>query len=211
MGALSLFESAIDTASRVLWESAPKYDGKPVTLNKPFRTPGESKKFAVFTMGPDGDVVKVRFGDPDMEIRRDNPDRRRAFRSRHSCDDDKPKKWEPRYWSCKTWEAGTTVSDLLDEDRAMGLMPYTPVSDKDHVGAARMFAFVVGCEPRKTDSPAKVMADAIATMRKRKWSQRQWKYLGDLLKTIHDMGLEFDTRSLGPKLLAHRYFAWASG
>ena len=48
------------------------YRGKKVTLNKPVRTPGESKKFKVFVK--DGNKVKiVRFGDPNMKIRKSNP------------------------------------------------------------------------------------------------------------------------------------------
>jgi len=51
------------------------YRGKKVTLNKPVRTPGESKKFKVFVK--DGNKVKiVRFGDPNMKIRKSNPSAR---------------------------------------------------------------------------------------------------------------------------------------
>jgi len=49
-----------------------------------------------------GNVVKVNFGDPNMEIKRDDPKRRKAFRSRHNCDNAGPK-WKARYWSCKMW------------------------------------------------------------------------------------------------------------
>ncbi len=38
------------------------------TLNKPFRTPGGPKKFSVYTKNEKGNVVKVNFGDPIMEI-----------------------------------------------------------------------------------------------------------------------------------------------
>ena len=44
----------------------------------------------------------VKFGDPNMEIKRDDPDRRRSFRARHKCDTAKDKT-TPRYWSCKFW------------------------------------------------------------------------------------------------------------
>ena len=54
--------------------SAAEYQGRKVTLNKPFRTPGANKKFGVYTMGPNGNVVLVRFGDPNMEIKRDDPE-----------------------------------------------------------------------------------------------------------------------------------------
>ena len=52
--------------------TAAEYQGRKVTLNKPFRTPGASKKFGVYTTNEKGNVVLVRFGDPNMEIRRDD-------------------------------------------------------------------------------------------------------------------------------------------
>ena len=76
------------------------YQGKTVTLNKPVR--GGSKKFYVYTKNEKGNVVKVSFGDPNMEIKADNPARRRSFRARHNCDNPGPK-WKARYWSCKKW------------------------------------------------------------------------------------------------------------
>jgi len=77
-----------------------EYQGKTVTLNKPVR--GGSKKFYVYTKNEKGNVVKVSFGDPNMEIKRDDPARRRSFRARHNCDNPGPK-WKARYWSCKKW------------------------------------------------------------------------------------------------------------
>ena len=73
-------------------------------LNKPFRTPKASKKFAVYVKNPKTKNVNiVRFGDPNMEIRRDNPKRLKSFRARHKCDTDPPNKLTARYWSCKKW------------------------------------------------------------------------------------------------------------
>ena len=73
------------------------------TLNKPFRLKGGKKKFGVYVKNPKtGNVVMVKFGDPNMEIKRDDPDRRRSFRARHKCDTAKDKT-TPRYWSCKMW------------------------------------------------------------------------------------------------------------
>ena len=83
-------------------EEASEYQGKKVTLNKPFYTPDGPKKSAVYVNGPKGDVVIVRFGDPNMEIKRDDPERRKSFRARHNCDNPGPK-WKARYWSCKAW------------------------------------------------------------------------------------------------------------
>ena len=87
-----------------------EYQGEKVTLNKPRRIQGGNKKFEVFVQ--DGDKVKrVAFGDPNMEIRRDDPKARANFRSRHSCDTKKDKT-TAGYWSCRMWEGGTSVSEL---------------------------------------------------------------------------------------------------
>jgi len=80
-----------------------EYQGRKVTLNKPFRTPDGPKKFAVYTKNGSGKVVIVRFGDPNMEIKRDNPARRKSFRARHKCDTAPGPKWKARYWSCRMW------------------------------------------------------------------------------------------------------------
>lgn len=80
-----------------------EYEGKKVELDKPFRTPGESKKFAVYVKSDKGNVIMVRFGDPDMEIKRDDPERRKSFRARHHCDVAKDKT-TPNYWSCRMWD-----------------------------------------------------------------------------------------------------------
>lgn len=60
-------------------------------LNKPFRTPNGPKKFSVYTKNDKGNVVKVNFGDPNMEIKRDDPARRKSYRARHGCDKDRGK------------------------------------------------------------------------------------------------------------------------
>jgi len=74
-------------------------------LNKPFRTPGGPKKFAVYVKDPkSGNIKIVRFGDPNMEIKRDDPERKKAFRARHNCDQKKDKT-TPGYWSCRMWSS----------------------------------------------------------------------------------------------------------
>jgi hypothetical protein len=85
-------------------------------LNKPFRTPGGPKKFSVYVKNDKGNIVKVNFGDPNMEIKRDNPDRRKNFRARHNCDNPGPK-WKARYWSCKMWSS-KPVSALASENES---------------------------------------------------------------------------------------------
>lgn len=87
-----------------------EYQGKEVTLNKP--TKGDSKKFKVYVKDPSsGNVKKVNFGDPNMEIKRDDPERRKSFRARHNCSDKKDKT-KAGYWSCKMWSK-TPVSKIV--------------------------------------------------------------------------------------------------
>jgi uncharacterized beta-barrel protein YwiB (DUF1934 family) len=70
--------------------------------NKPKRTPNKSKKFAV--LAKDGDEVKlIRYGDPNMRIKKQFPKRRKSFRARMKCDSNPPNKLSARYWSCKAW------------------------------------------------------------------------------------------------------------
>jgi len=81
---------------------ASEYQGRKVTLNKPFRTPDGPKKSSVYVKNEKGNVVKVNFGDPNMEIKKDIPARRKSFRARMRCDSPGPK-WKARYWACKSW------------------------------------------------------------------------------------------------------------
>ena len=70
-------------------------------FNKPKRTPNAKKKFAV--LARQGEQVKlVRFGDPNMKIKKNIPERRASFRARHKCATAKDK-LTPRYWSCSKW------------------------------------------------------------------------------------------------------------
>lgn len=73
--------------------------------------PGDVKKFKVFVRNKRGNVVKVNFGDPNMEIKRDDPARRRNFRARHNCATANDRT-TPRYWSCRMWSS-KSVSSIL--------------------------------------------------------------------------------------------------
>lgn len=89
------------------------------TLNKPFRLPsGSKKKFGVYVKNPKtGNTVMVKFGDPNMEIKRDDPNARKNFRARHKCDTAKDKT-SARYWSCKMWSK-KSVSEITASDSDM--------------------------------------------------------------------------------------------
>jgi hypothetical protein len=69
--------------------------------NKPKATPGASKKSAVLAK-EGGRVRLVRFGDPNMTIKKHIPANRKSFRARHGCDNP-GSKLKARYWSCKAW------------------------------------------------------------------------------------------------------------
>lgn len=104
-----IIEMIINVCNRQPLSEA-EYQGRDVQLNKPMK--GDVKKYKVYVKNPKtGNVVKVNFGDPNMEIKRDDPDRRKAFRDRHNCSDKKDKT-SAGYWSCKFW-SNKKVSDLV--------------------------------------------------------------------------------------------------
>ena len=79
------------------------YKGKKVKLNKPFRTPGKSKKSAVYVRNPKtGNVIVVRFGDTKLSIKKNQPARKRSFMARHKCSTAR-NRTSARYWSCRAW------------------------------------------------------------------------------------------------------------
>lgn len=73
--------------------------GKQVKLNKPFRTPGGPKKFAVYVKTPGGNVKKVTFGYPGLRVRNANKKAAKSFRARHKCDQKKDRT-TAGYWAC---------------------------------------------------------------------------------------------------------------
>lgn len=77
-----------------------EYQGRKVPLGKPMQ--GDVAKSKVYVKKPDGKVVKVNFGDKNMTIKKNNPERRKSFRARHRCENPGPR-WKARYWSCRAW------------------------------------------------------------------------------------------------------------
>lgn len=71
--------------------------------NRPKRTPGKSKKFAV--LAKEGDEIKlIRFGDPDMTIKKDKPKRKKSYCARSGGIKGKDSKLSANYWSRKQWD-----------------------------------------------------------------------------------------------------------
>lgn len=104
------YEDEYGTVENVNLNEA-EYQGKNVELGKPMQ--GDVKKFKVYVKNAKGNVVKINFGDPNMEIKRDDPERRKSFRARHKCSDAKDRT-TPKYWSCKMWSK-TPVSKILNK------------------------------------------------------------------------------------------------
>jgi hypothetical protein len=85
-----------------------KYRGREVKLNKPFRTPSKSKKFGVYVKDKStGNVKVVRFGDPNMRIKKNIPARQRSFLARMGGvlkEVKGQKTLSPAYWSIRAWK-----------------------------------------------------------------------------------------------------------
>ena len=89
------------------------YKGKKVKLNKPFRTTGGSKKFAVYVKNRNtGRVQIVRFGAKGMSIKKNIPARQRSFMARFRPILAKvkgQKNLSPAYWAVQSWKKGFKV------------------------------------------------------------------------------------------------------
>jgi hypothetical protein len=110
-------------------------DKEKKTLNKPFRTSDGPKKFSVYVKNEKGNVVKVNFGDPNMEIKRDDPARRKSFRARHGCDKNPGPKWKAKYWSCRQWRSSAPVEgSVATESEANKGLWYNIQKKKERMG-----------------------------------------------------------------------------
>lgn len=101
----------LNTLEAVVIKSLPnrldeaEYQGRTVQLGKPTR--GDVRKYKVFVKDPKtGNIKKVNFGDPNMEIKRDDPERRKSFRARHGCGTPRASdRTKAAYWSCRMWSS----------------------------------------------------------------------------------------------------------
>jgi len=96
----AVFDKFFNASGKDNLELEAKYQGREVPLGKPMQ--GDVKKSKVYVKNPQGNVVKVNFGDKKMKIKKSNPKRRRSFRARHNCANPGPRH-KARYWSCRAW------------------------------------------------------------------------------------------------------------
>lgn len=78
------------------------YNGVTVTATKRRPSTRSDKKY-MRTVTRDGKDYLVHYGDPNMEMQRDIPERRQAFLDRHSCSTKKDP-LAPGYWACLDWQ-----------------------------------------------------------------------------------------------------------
>lgn len=111
IGVLDQFELNLEEIQESVIAEA-KYKGREVKLGKPMK--GDVKKYKVYVKDPKtGNVKKVNFGDPNMQIRRDNPKARKSFRARHGCGTPRASnRTKAAYWSCRMWSK-KPVSKIL--------------------------------------------------------------------------------------------------
>lgn len=88
------------------------YNGVTVTATGRRTSTRDDKKY-MRTVTMDGKDYLVHYGDPNMPMRRNNPDARANFLSRHSCSTKKDP-LSPGFWACLDWDRtdeGTTVNE----------------------------------------------------------------------------------------------------
>jgi len=92
-------DAPIEVEEDLLMEA--KHRGRNVTLNRPVRTPGGPKKYAVYVKSKSGKIKKVTFGDPNLRVRGLSAARRKSFAARHRCSQKKDRT-TAGYWSCRS-------------------------------------------------------------------------------------------------------------
>ena len=156
-------------------EEAAETSGKKVKLNKIMR--GDVKKYKVYVKNDKGNVVKVNFGDPNMEIKRDDPARRRNFRARHNCDNPGPR-WKARYWACKTWSK-QSVTSMLREDTDL-------LEAENKAKDPKKWSSCISQAKKKFDVYPSAYANAWASkcykQKKGKWKKVAENYAAEILK-----------------------------
>lgn len=114
--------------------SSVTYNGMTVQATGKRQSSREGKKWER-TVRHNGKERVVAWGDPDMEVRADNQDRRSAFNSRHSCDS-KRDPLSPGFWACWDWNAkegggmddvkeyGSYTDEEAMEERPVMVVPF---------------------------------------------------------------------------------------
>jgi hypothetical protein len=166
-------------------------ENKKVKLNKIMK--GDVKKYKVYVKNDKGNVVKVNFGDPNMEIKRDDPDRRRNFRARHNCDNPGPR-WKARYWACKTWSTQSVTSMLKENVEVLD------EASKNKAKDPKKWSSCIAQAKQKFDVYPSAYANAWASKcyksKGGKWKKLSEEISNDVLNKINESSYENDLYGL---------------
>jgi hypothetical protein len=165
---------AIDNKEIEMPEDYSISEEKTPKLNKPMK--GDVKKFKVYVKNEKGNVVKVNFGDKNMEIKRDDPKRRKNFRARHSCDDNPGPKTKARYWSCQMWRGDKSVSQMLGE--AKDIQETVELLEKNTPTNKKLWSQAKSLARQKFDVYPSAYANA--------WAAKWYKKKGGTWKSMNE-------------------------
>lgn len=88
------------------------YNGVTVTATRRRPSTRDDKKY-MRTVTVDGKDYLVHYGDPNLDMQRDNPERRANFLARHNCSAKRDPK-SPGFWACLDWQR--TDEKTADDD-----------------------------------------------------------------------------------------------
>jgi hypothetical protein len=165
---------AIDNKEVEMPEDYSISEEKTPKLNKPMK--GDVKKFKVYVKNEKGNVVKVNFGDKNMEIKRDDPKRRKNFRARHSCDDNPGPKTKARYWSCQMWRGDKSVGQMLGE--AKDIQETVELLEKNTPTNKKLWSQAKSLARQKFDVYPSAYANA--------WAAKWYKKKGGTWKSMNE-------------------------
>jgi hypothetical protein len=91
------------------------YNGVTVTATNRRQSSRDDKKYER-TVTIDGKDYIVHYGDPNLPMQRDNPERRANFLARHNCDTKRDPR-APGFWACLDWQRtdeGKSMEDAIE-------------------------------------------------------------------------------------------------
>lgn len=112
------------------------YQGREVKLNTPMA--GDVKKSKVFVKDPStGNIKKVNFGDKNMSIKKDQPNRKKSYCARSGGQGNLSNKTSANYWSRKAWNCS---EENIEENKLLSRKTPsdTQISKKFHVPVSKV-------------------------------------------------------------------------
>lgn len=92
------------------------YNGVTFDASAPRSSDREGKKYMRYVRY-DGKTKVVHWGQPGVDMQRDEPGRRRAYNARHNCDDAKDP-FSPKFQACWHWNTTKSAQRVLQASKA---------------------------------------------------------------------------------------------